>query len=156
MSPKRRVTGRGEQQNVVAGKFSAREANWDTIEQECYAIFQAVTKWRAYLLGRSFHVYTDHRNLSYILQQESKKILRWKLVLQEFVFLIHHIPGRENLEADILSRLYENKYHGTKTNTIEELIQSFDNFVEILNCDQIRRWELNEIELLVYDKKQDL
>ena len=99
-------------------------------------------------------MYTDHRNLSYILQQESKKILRWKLVLQEFEFLIHHIPGKENLEADILSRLYENKYHGTKTNRqIDEITQDYDTFILELDRNGKKAWQLDEIELLIYDMK---
>ena len=91
---------------ILSGKFDATQCNWPTIEQEAYAIFKAITKWRAFLLGSEFIVYTDHRNLTYILKHESKKILRWRLALQEFSFLIYHIPGKDNTEADILSRLY--------------------------------------------------
>jgi hypothetical protein len=92
---------------ILSGKFDATQCNWPTIEQEAYAIFKAITKWRNFLLGSEFIVYTDHRNLTYILKHESKKILRWRLALQEFSFLIYHIPGKDNVEADILSRLYD-------------------------------------------------
>ena len=92
---------------ILSGKFDSTQCNWPTIEQEAYAIFKAITKWRSFLLGSEFIVYTDHRNLTYILKHESKKILRWRLALQEFSFLIYHIPGKDNVEADILSRLFD-------------------------------------------------
>ena len=92
---------------ILSGKFDATQCNWPTIEQEAYAIFKAITKWRSFLLGSEFIVYTDHRNLTYILKHKSKKILRWRLALQEFSFLIYHIPGKDNVEADLLSRLFD-------------------------------------------------
>ena len=105
--------------SMLSGKFNSRESNWSTLEQECYAIFRAITSWRHYILGKEFHVYCDHRNLSFILNSETKKVLRWKLALMEYQFMIHHIPGAENTESDILSRLHGgNVPHGVLTNNI--------------------------------------
>ncbi len=91
---------------ILSGKFSKTQSMWPTIEQESYAIFSAVTKWRHLLQGAQFNILTDHRNITYILKTESKKILRWKLALQEFTFDVYHISGESNSEADILSRLF--------------------------------------------------
>jgi hypothetical protein len=91
---------------LISGKFNKTQAQWPTIEQESYAIFMAITKWRYCLQGVHFNVLTDHKNITYILKHESKKILRWKLALMEFTFDVFHIAGTANSEADILSRLY--------------------------------------------------
>jgi len=48
---------------------------------------------------------TDHsRNLQY-LNTNTPKVVRWKLAIQEFDFVLEHIKGLENVVADTLSRL---------------------------------------------------
>ena len=56
-------------------------------------------------MTQNFHLHCDHRNLTYILKEPSSKLQRWSLYLQEFCFDAHHIPGADNVEADVLSRL---------------------------------------------------
>jgi hypothetical protein len=85
--------------------FDSTQCNWTTIEQESYAIFYAMQKWQHFLLGRKFHVFTDHKNLVYVHTSTTPKVVRWRLQMQEFDFTIHHIAGSENVTADCLSRL---------------------------------------------------
>ena len=40
-------------------------------------------------------------------KSESKKILAWSLHLGDYSFVIEHIPGKDNVVADALSRLFE-------------------------------------------------
>ena len=60
-----------------------------------------------YLDNRRFVLKTDHKNLTYINKTPKGKVLRWKLFLQGFVFLLYHIPGKEIHQniPDALSRL---------------------------------------------------
>ena len=44
----------------MSRKLTKSQINWPTIEQECYAIVQAVEKWDKYLRGREFILETDH------------------------------------------------------------------------------------------------
>ena len=47
---------------------------------------------------------TDHRNLVWIEKSEVPKIIRWRVFLQSFVFLLRHIPQTQNKLADYKSR----------------------------------------------------
>lgn len=89
----------------VSKAFDTTQANWSTSEQEAFAIVFAVTKLRHYLLGYPFIIQSDHRNLQWLLSSQVPKLIRWGLILSEFQFNITHIPGKENIVADTLSRI---------------------------------------------------
>jgi len=91
----------------ASGSHDVTQQNWPTIEQEGHAIYRALTRWRVELLDRKFTVLTDHRNLTFMLLKESKKIMRWRLAIQEFSFDLVHIRGELNWEADVLSRIHK-------------------------------------------------
>ena len=82
------------------------EQKYSTIEKECLAIVWAVDKWRPYLLGRRFHIETDHKPLQWLqtARDPRGKLARWMIRLQEYDFSIGHVPGKENVMADYLSR----------------------------------------------------
>jgi transposase InsO family protein len=84
--------------------FNPTQQRWSTIEQEAYGIFAAIVHWNHFLWGRTFTVETDHRNLVYIHRCEAAKVIRWRLQLQEYTFVIRHISGSANVVADFLSR----------------------------------------------------
>lgn len=54
--------------NISKG-LGGRKRAWSTYEKEMLAILEAVRSWRTYLLGRKFHIYTDHRSLRCLLDQ---------------------------------------------------------------------------------------
>ena len=86
-------------------KFSEQALKWDTHKKELYAIFYfVVIKWKFYLAGKSFIIETDHANLRYLESSENAMVIRWKIALQNFSFLLRYIPGRDNEVADSLSR----------------------------------------------------
>ena len=85
--------------------FRGAEKRWATNEQEAFAIYFAIKKWRHLLLDRKFTIETDHANLAYISEKTSPKVLRWRLAIDEFDFKLRHIPGETNTEADAASRL---------------------------------------------------
>ena len=93
----------------VSCKFSGPARRWDTIKKEAYGIYYSVHELDYYLCGKEFVVETDHNNLCWIEASESPIIVRWRLYLQGFNFKIRHIPGRLNVFADMLSRMYHVK-----------------------------------------------
>ena len=89
----------------VSKAFNGPSTRWSTSEKEAFAIYYSIRKLRHYLLGNTFTVRTDHRNLLFVDNTEVPKIQRWQLKIQEFDFNIQHIPGSTNCVADSLSRL---------------------------------------------------
>ena len=83
--------------------FSESERNWSTIEQETYGVFWAITIWDYYLLGHTFELETDHKNILWLYRRNVPKILRWRLRLQEFNFSVRHLSGVKNVVMDGLS-----------------------------------------------------
>ena len=51
---------------------------------------------------------SDHKPLQFIFNndKQSPKVLRWKLQLQEYDFVVRHCPGKSNVVADCLSRVF--------------------------------------------------
>lgn len=91
----------------ISKKLSGPELNYAVIEKECYALVWAVKTLKVYLEGREFSINSDHAPLQWLdrVKTSNQRLLRWSLLLQEFRFTVFHIPGRQNIVADILSRL---------------------------------------------------
>jgi hypothetical protein len=81
------------------------ELNWSTIEKEAYAIWKSLKQFEYLLRDIKFRIRTDHKNLLYLNEAGSRKVLSWKLDIQQFNFDVEHIPGRNNEIADAFSRL---------------------------------------------------
>ena len=84
------------------------ERNYKIYNKELLTIVEALAKWRQYLLNvvETFEIWTDCKNLKYF--QEPHKLngrqARWYLKLQDYDFILQHIPGKTNTKADILLR----------------------------------------------------
>ncbi|GCA63320.1 hypothetical protein KIPB_009248, partial [Kipferlia bialata] len=89
----------------ISQATSETQAKLSANELESLAIVWAVTKLRQYLIGTLFEIETDHKNLTFIERTPNNKILRWRLTLQEYDFVIRHILGTHNNIADALSRV---------------------------------------------------
>jgi hypothetical protein len=98
-----------DQEAVVAyasKKLEAAEINYGISEKECLAIVWAVDKFRCYLHGSKFEVFTDHQALKCLVSSKelSGRLARWSMFLQEFDMVINYRPGKEQEHVDALSR----------------------------------------------------
>ena len=89
----------------ISKALTTTEVKWSTPEKECYAIFYALVKLEYLLRDIHFTLRTDHRNLTFLNESFQQKVKRWKLAIMHFNFDIEHIPGKQNVVADALSRL---------------------------------------------------
>lgn len=87
-------------------KLLQAESNYPTWELETLAMVCAIKRFRRYLLGTRFTVYTDCRAVAYVLNKMnlSLRINRWIAQMTEYDFEIKHIVGVKNMVADYFSR----------------------------------------------------
>lgn len=89
-------------------KFNKSQRNYSTIEKECLALLLALQHFEVYVSSSSLPVvvYSDHNPLVFLhkLKSKNQRLLRWSLMLQEYVLDIRHIKGKDNVIADCLSR----------------------------------------------------
>jgi RNase H-like domain found in reverse transcriptase len=87
-------------------KYSGAAVNFDTFKQEAYALYFSIIQFAYYLRGKPFLLETDHRNLVWIERSQVPIVVRWRVLLQSYIFEVRHIPGKDNTVADWLSRMY--------------------------------------------------
>lgn len=75
-------------------------------EKELMEMVLAVQKWRHYLIGRRFVIWTDQHSIRFISQQREIgcEYQRWVTKLLGYDFEICYRPGITNKVADALSR----------------------------------------------------
>ena len=87
-------------------KLSSAQRNYTTTEQELLSIVETLKEFRNILLGQIIKVHTDHKNLVHESElKTSQRVMRWRLLLEEFGPEIVYIKGPKNVVADALSRL---------------------------------------------------
>jgi transposase InsO family protein len=88
--------------------LSPAERNYPAHKLEFLALKWAVTdKFHDYLYGATFNVKTDNNPLTYVLSSAKLDATsqRWVAQLSDYQFSIEYRSGKENIDADILSRL---------------------------------------------------
>lgn len=114
----------------ISKTLQPREQNWSVPEREGYAIFHAVTKLEHLLRDVRFVLHTDHENLTYLNCGNSKKVMRWKLFIQEFNFDLEYVKGELNIIADGFSRLVPKSENGeVSSDDIIHTLASFHDFL---------------------------
>ena len=90
--------------------LNAAQRNYSTIERECLAIKYATVLFRPYLHGNRFIVFTDHKPLVGLMRSETPnvRLTKWRTDFADFDLQILYRPGKDNPDADALSRITEN------------------------------------------------
>jgi len=88
-------------------KLNDAERRYPAHEQELLSFVEAARVWHHYLYGKHFAVRTDNWANTHVQTQsrlDEKRQARWMERLAPFIFTIEHIPGRQKVVADALSR----------------------------------------------------
>ncbi|KAL0394625.1 UNVERIFIED_CONTAM: hypothetical protein Slati_4428700 [Sesamum latifolium] len=88
-------------------KLSPKLQASSTYDRELYAITEVVKKWRRYLLGHFFCIYTNHQSVKELISQtiQTREQQKWLNKLLSFHYEIHYKLGKENVGADALSHI---------------------------------------------------
>ena len=116
------------------------QQRWSIVEKEAWSALYAVEKWRTYLEGRPFTLYSDSNPLKFIdsAQNKNAKLARWACRLSAFgAGQIEWIPGKLNCVADALSRLDGPVPELDDTAQIED-----NNDIYIVNTDRLDKDDL--------------
>jgi len=86
--------------------LNSAEQKYSTTEKECLALIEGIKKLQPYLHNRTFTVYTDHSSLRWLMnvKDATGRLARWSLLLQHYDFDTVYPPGKQNGNADGLSR----------------------------------------------------
>ena len=87
-------------------KLNGAQKNYTTTEKELLSIVETLKEFMNILFGYPIQVYSDHKNLVHAATiSQSQRVMRWRLILEEFGPDIKHISGEKNVVADAISRL---------------------------------------------------
>jgi len=85
-------------------KLNPAQSRYTTTERELLSIVETLKEFRQILLGQRIIVHTDHKNLV-CKTFNTERVMRWRLILEEYGPELHYIKGENNIVADALSRL---------------------------------------------------
>ena len=100
----------GETRKVIAyfsKSYTKAQKNYSTSEQELLSIVTAVENFHNYLYGTKIKFFTDHAPLTHLLTKKNphSRMERWMLRLERYELEFFHKAGKDNVVADMLSRL---------------------------------------------------
>ena len=123
------------------GYFSKKllpyQINYTITELECLAIVEGIEYFHHYLYDNKFIVITDHQALKWLkgIKKPNSRLFKWTLKLSQYNFEVKYSPGKDNIEADALSRgpveqISENKEYVRICNLIElnEIASEQENY----------------------------
>ena len=85
-------------------KLNDAQTRYTTTERELLSIVETLKEFRMILLGHDIIIWTDHKNLIHN-DFKTERVLRWRLLMEEYRLDICYIKGPDNIVADSLSRL---------------------------------------------------
>ena len=142
---------------IIIGLYSKalvnHELNWSPFEKEAFAIFMSMRKFYYLLADVKFTVKTDHRNLLFMNNEASNKVINWKMQVLPFDFDIIHVPGKINVIPDVGSRgiarkdgkLEENR----KPKSLEKIVE--DQIIAMKEADGGNSQSLSSLSFQEYE-----
>ena len=80
------------------------QQQYTVTERALKRIIENLWEFRTILLGKKILIYTDHTNLTCKISN-TNRVLRWRLIIEEYGPDIQYIKGEKNIFAYVLSRI---------------------------------------------------
>eukprot|EP00963_Diacronema_lutheri_P010812 scaffold1207_cov371-Pavlova_lutheri.AAC.4 len=84
------------------------QRRYSTTGKETLAVISCLRKWKFYLQGQHFELFTDHIAIQYLKTKKAEQLTRveqgWIDVLSQFDYTPQYEPGPKNVVADAISR----------------------------------------------------
>ena len=86
--------------------LSNPQCNYTMTDQELLPIAECLHQLQIILFGYEINTLSDHKNLVYAATlSEYKKLMQWRLIIEEVGTNIKHIAGVDNKVSDTINRL---------------------------------------------------
>ena len=110
------------------------EQRYAQIEKEALATTWACERYSNFLIGKTFHIETYHKPLVSLLGQKTLDelppiIQRFRMRLMHFRYGISHVPGKDLITADTLSRAPVVESQHTEDKSFQDECQAYVNSV---------------------------
>lgn len=130
-------------------KLNETQKKKKTIYLECLAIKEAIKYWQHWLIGRYFEIHSDHKPLENmnIKARTDEELGDLTHYLSQYDFQIVYIPGKDNAEADCLSR---NPVLESNIEEEEDLLKT----INLIKTNEIKVDQMNNTSL--QNKKEKL
>lgn len=130
---------------LMSRTLTKTQRGWMVPEKEAFAIVVAFRKFGYLIRDTKFTLHTDHENLVYIRDGGSSKVLNWKLEVQEMNFDTVHVPGKDNVVSDYMSRNpmakpMAEEPDGTKVTDLDQMQLASNQFMAL----QAKQWQEEE------------
>ena len=109
---------------MCSGAFKGSELNWSVTCKEAYPLFRAVERFKHVICRAApFWFFTDHLNLLCMFDPTARwkvgeatqgRLARWAMVLRETDHKLKHMPGDQNLWADLHTRMVRHDQVGAR------------------------------------------
>lgn len=89
--------------------LSPTEQRYAQVEKEALGVTWACERFKHFLLGKKFHIHTNHKPLISLLSHKhldelTIRIQRFRMRLMRYDYTISHVPGKNLTISDTLSR----------------------------------------------------
>ena len=127
-------------------KFSSIAINWSVLEKELYALVFSLQRLDYYVRLKHFTAETDHSNILYLQQSLIPKLVRWKLFIESYLMTLRHIPGKTNVVADALSRIYALTVKMLNTEQLNVMHTMGEEYVRLATTELAENYDIDSCE----------
>lgn len=87
-------------------QLKVHERNYPSHYLELANVVFALKIWRHYLSGSRFEVFSDHKSLKYLFNQNELNMRKrsWLKFMKDYDFCLSYHPSKANIVVDALSR----------------------------------------------------